>query len=82
MKLVVVGGTGFVGGEVIRLALQNKSITSIVALARRQVPIPKHTRPDADTAKLHSVLLEDWERPYPDHVVEHLRQADACVWSV
>jgi putative NADH-flavin reductase len=82
MKLVVAGATGFVGGEVLRLALRNKSITSVVALARKEVPVPKHAGSEADISKLKSVLLEDWEGPYPDLVIEQLKGADACVWSV
>ena len=51
MKLVVVGATGFVGTEVIRVALQNKYITSLIALARREVRIPAHTSAEADTLR-------------------------------
>jgi nucleoside-diphosphate-sugar epimerase len=82
MKLIVVGATGFVGGEVVRLALRNKSVTSIAALTRKVVPVPEYAGPEADTSKLQSVLLEDWETPYPQNVIDHLKGADACVWSV
>jgi uncharacterized protein YbjT (DUF2867 family) len=82
MKLIVVGATGFVGREVVRLALQNKSITSIVALARKIVTVPERAEFEADTSKLRSVLLEEWDKPYPEHVIEQLEGADACVWLV
>jgi putative NADH-flavin reductase len=82
MKLVVVGATGFVGTEVVRLALRNKSVTSIVALVRKAIPIAEHPSLGADKSKLKSVLMEDWENPYPEHVIEQLRGADACIWSV
>ena len=80
MKLVVTGATGLVGGEVVRLALKSNSVTSVVALARKEVAVPKHGGPEADTLKLKSVLLEDWETPYPDLVLEQFQGADACIW--
>jgi uncharacterized protein YbjT (DUF2867 family) len=80
MKLIVTGATGFVGTEVIRLALGNKAVTSVIALARKPVAVPEHVAPDADTSKLHPVVLEDWNSPYPDEVREKLRGADGCVW--
>ncbi|KAF2438902.1 NAD(P)-binding protein [Karstenula rhodostoma CBS 690.94] len=82
MKLIVAGATGFVGGEIIRLALRNKSITSVVALARKEVPVPKHAGTEADTSKLKTVVLEDWEKTYPEHVIQQLSGADACVWAL
>ncbi|KAF2014087.1 NAD(P)-binding protein [Aaosphaeria arxii CBS 175.79] len=82
MKLVVTGATGFVGQEVIRLALQNKSITSVVALARKEVPVPNHTASEADTSKLKSIILEDWGQPYPEQVLEQLKGVNACVWTL
>ncbi|KAF2657762.1 NAD(P)-binding protein [Lophiostoma macrostomum CBS 122681] len=82
MKLVVTGATGFVGQEVIRLALQNRAITSTIALARSNVSVPENGGPDADTSKLKSVVLTDWENPYPEHVIEQLKGADACVWTL
>ncbi|KAF2014064.1 NAD(P)-binding protein [Aaosphaeria arxii CBS 175.79] len=80
MKLIVTGATGFVGTEVIRLALRNKAVTSIIALARRPVQVPQGVGADADVSKLHTVILEDWLSPYPAEVKEKLAGADACIW--
>lgn len=82
MKLIVTGATGFVGTEIIRLALQNKRITSVVALSRKPVQVPDHAGPNANTSKLQSIVLDDWTKPYPDSVKEQLRGADACIWLV
>ena len=82
MKLIVVGATGFVGTEVIRQALRNPAVTSVIALARKPVPLPKDSGPHIDPSKLQSVVLEDWISPYPESVMEHLKGANACIWLV
>jgi uncharacterized protein YbjT (DUF2867 family) len=84
MKLILTGATGFVGTEVLRQALRNKAITSVIALARKPVGVPEHTGPDADTSKLQSVVLREneWTGAYPESVREVLRGCDACIWSV
>lgn len=82
MKLIVAGATGFVGSEVIRQALSNSAVTSVIALARKPVLPPANVAPDADTSKLQSVVLEDWVGPYPESVKEHLNGADGCIWFV
>ncbi|KAF2801803.1 putative nucleoside-diphosphate-sugar epimerase [Mytilinidion resinicola] len=79
MKLLVTGATGLVGTEVIRQALGVSSITSVVALARREVKVPEQVAPDADTSKLKTVIVEDWEK-YTPEVKEAIKGADACLW--
>lgn len=79
MKLIVGGSTGFVGTEVIRQALFNPAITSVVGLGRRQVQAPENAGPDANPAKFKSVVIEDWEN-YSEAVKKELSGADACIW--
>ncbi|KAK3305261.1 uncharacterized protein B0T15DRAFT_531771 [Chaetomium strumarium] len=82
MKLVVAGSTGFVATEVIRQALSNPSITSVVALGRRPAPEPQSTGSRADLTKLRSVTVDDLGEEYPDHVKKELSGADACIWTI
>lgn len=79
MKLVVAGSTGFVATEVIRQALSNSAITSIIALARRETAVPQNSGPQADTSKLKSVVCDDFGE-YPESVKLELAGADACIW--
>ncbi|RDL36229.1 Uncharacterized protein BP5553_06841 [Venustampulla echinocandica] len=81
MKLIVAGSTGFVATEVIRQALFYPAVTSIVALARRETTIPQNVGPDADAAKLKSVVCEDFGN-YPESVKKELAGADACIWLI
>lgn len=80
MKLIVVGATGLVGSEVIRLALRNPSVVSVVAVARKPVSAPANAGSEAQTSKLQSVVLENWTGPYPEDVIQHIKDADACIW--
>ena len=80
MKLIVTGATGFVGTEVIRQALYNPAVTSVVALARKPVLPPDNAGSDADISKLQSIILEDWTSPYPESARAYIKGADACIW--
>ena len=80
MKLIVIGATGLVGSEVIRLALRHPNVSSVVAIARKPIPAPADVGSESQTSKLQSVVLEDWTGPYPKSVIRHVEDADACIW--
>jgi uncharacterized protein YbjT (DUF2867 family) len=72
-KLILSGVTGRIGKQVLHQALQNTTITSVIALSRRSLPdLVRHS-------KLEVVVLEDFNT-YPDVVIAELRGADACIW--
>lgn len=77
MKLIVAGATGFVATEVIRQSLKSTAITSVIALARRSVPIPD----GSDGSKLKSVVVKDFLN-YSEEDKKQLAGADACIWYV
>ncbi|EEU40041.1 uncharacterized protein NECHADRAFT_102411 [Fusarium vanettenii 77-13-4] len=81
MKLVVAGATGFLGTEVVRQALSHPKITSVIALARRQTPIPEVSGSQADVSKLKPVACDDFIN-YPESVKTELSDADACIWLI
>jgi hypothetical protein len=77
MKLIVAGGSGFVGSEVITQAIAHKSISSVIALSRRPL-----TDPPFDNPKVKVVVLEDFEKGYTSEVLEQLKGAEGCCWLV
>lgn len=59
MKLLIVGATGLVGGEVLRLALDSPQVTAVVAPVRRALPPhPKLIAPVVDFDQLPAT--EPW----------------------
>ncbi|KAK3683430.1 hypothetical protein B0T22DRAFT_467900 [Podospora appendiculata] len=81
MKLIVGGSTGFVATEIIRQALSNPAVTSIIALGRRETPVPPNAGPGADETKLKSVRLSNFEN-YSEGTKKELAGADACIWTL
>lgn len=76
MKLLIGGSSGFVGTELVRQALLDKDVSSVVGLSRRETPAPAD---GGDASKFTSVVCDDFEN-YPDDVREHLKGVDACIW--
>lgn len=74
MKLLIGGSSGFVGTELVRQALLNKDVSSVVGLSRRETPAPA-----PGSSKFTAVVCHDFEK-YPDGVREHLQGVDACIW--
>ncbi|OJJ48238.1 hypothetical protein ASPZODRAFT_140552 [Penicilliopsis zonata CBS 506.65] len=76
MKIILAGSTGLVGREVLELCLACESITSIVALSRRELPASVTQNP-----KLKVVILDDF-LSYTDPVLQEINGADACIWTL
>jgi nucleoside-diphosphate-sugar epimerase len=79
MEIVVAGSTSLIGTEIIRQALANPAVKSVLALGRRETALPPNLDPAADTSKLKSVVLEDFEN-YTEDVKKQLQAADAVIW--
>ena len=72
MKIILTGSTGFIGSEVLSLALAHPGITSIVALSRRPLPSASHP-------KLRVVVMSDFLE-YSPEVLEALEGAEGGIW--
>lgn len=79
MKLIISGATGFVAKEVVRQSLSRSEITSVIALARKPVPIPENLADGADTSKLKCVVVDDYEH-YSEETKKEFAGAAACIW--
>ncbi|RMZ82811.1 hypothetical protein DV737_g1882, partial [Chaetothyriales sp. CBS 132003] len=79
MKLIVAGSTGLIGKEVVRQALADPAVSSVVALARREDNY--EAAPGGDKSKLVLAIVENFGL-YDDEVKEKLADADAVIWTV
>ncbi|RDW56817.1 hypothetical protein BP5796_12884 [Coleophoma crateriformis] len=75
MKVILFGSTGFIGKEVLHRCLKTPAITSLIALSRRDLP------KNVAHPKLTVVILKDF-KSYPESILELLKDADACIWSI
>lgn len=71
MKVLLAGATGFVGTEVLKQLMNDRSITQVTVLTRRPIGI-SHT-------KLEQIVVQD----FMDYsVFREKLQADACIWCL
>lgn len=81
MKLIVSGASGFVGEEVVRQALADSRITSLIALSRSSITPPENVDQNADTAKFRNVVVKDYGT-YSDDAKSEFEGVDAVIWYV
>ena len=74
MKVILTGSTGFIGREVLSQCLQNKSITSIIVLSRRDLPESMAANP-----KVKVTIVKDF-LSYPESLKQDIKGAEACIW--
>jgi hypothetical protein len=79
MKLIIAGASGYLATEVVRQSLYLPQITSVIALARKNVSAPEDLGTGADASKLKSVVIKDYDE-YPEEVRKEFEDADACIW--
>jgi putative NADH-flavin reductase len=84
MKLAIAGSTGYLGQELIKQALSNHRITTVIAISRRETILPSkdHLLPNADPAKLKSVVVEDFMSDWTESsgCEEDLKDLDGMIW--
>jgi hypothetical protein len=76
-KIILTGATGLVGSQVLKAAIADHRITSIVILSRRALPNPTLS----ENAKVTVLIHKDFE-VYPPELVEQLRGAEAVIWCI
>ncbi|KAK4693767.1 hypothetical protein P7C71_g3691, partial [Lecanoromycetidae sp. Uapishka_2] len=73
MKVILTGSSGFIGAEILSQCLSHPSITSIIALSRRELPI--------SDPKLKTIILSDFTS-YPASLLSQLGDAEACIYAL
>ena len=71
MKVILTGATGFIGGAVLKRAIADENITSIVTLSRRDL--------DVEHPKVQNIIQRDFLE-YDRPLLDQLAGAEACIW--
>jgi uncharacterized protein YbjT (DUF2867 family) len=72
MKIILTGGTGLVGGEVLREALSDDEIEQITVLTRKPLVV--------ENDKIKSLIIEN----FLDYsaISDEIKDHDACIWCL
>jgi len=73
MKVILTGVSGFIGAEILSQCLSHPSVTSIIAISRRQLPL--------SDPKLQIIILSDFSS-YPPALLSQLGDAEACIYAM
>lgn len=73
MKVIISGGTGFIGGAVLQRLIALPEVTSIIALSRRELTVKD--------AKVHTVIVKDFLN-YDEATLSQMKGAVACIWCL
>ncbi|KAF7558431.1 hypothetical protein G7046_g5728 [Stylonectria norvegica] len=73
MKILIVGGSGMIGGEALLQCLAHPKISTVVAFVRRELAV-KHS-------KLQCVLIKDFAA-WPEDVLQAHADAAGMIWAM
>ena len=74
MKIIVAGGTGFIGSNVIKQCIAHPDIASVIVLSRREISVDL-----SESDKVKVLIHEDFSQ-YPASFLEELAGAQGCIW--
>ncbi|CAM1505791.1 Fc.00g114280.m01.CDS01 [Cosmosporella sp. VM-42] len=77
MHLILTGATGLIGCATLDAMLKAKDITKISILSRRPVALAEQ----AKDPRVEVIIHKDFNK-YPPQVLERLKGAQGCVWSL
>jgi hypothetical protein len=75
MKIILVGYTGFVGGEILQHAIDNAVIRSIICITDS----PEEHPTQVTSKKIEVVVLQSY-KDYPVVYLLQLYGAECCIW--
>ncbi|KAL4939686.1 hypothetical protein BDV06DRAFT_214107 [Aspergillus oleicola] len=78
MKVILAGATGFIGQELLAQCIANPTITSIIALTRRELP----NAPKNDKLRTYIMTDDDWTSYSNPALKSELQGAKACLWTI
>jgi uncharacterized protein YbjT (DUF2867 family) len=74
MKIILAGGSGSIGGALLRHAVKEPCIEHVFALTRKDLPKELVASPKV------TVIMHDDFASYPDELLGKLAGADGCLW--